>query len=194
VSMLPLAMKMTGKSVLVLGAGRIGVGKAALLVQAGARVTMIARAQLAPLPEGLASYEARDYRRGDLAGYALVISATGDPATNDLVVNEARDEGIWLNVVDDPERSDFYFTAVHRDGEVLVSVSTEGASPALAQVIRSLIRERLPSHLSSVARQLRLERAALHTAGTSTEGVDWKPRIRELLNDTDRTSENNALR
>jgi precorrin-2 dehydrogenase/sirohydrochlorin ferrochelatase len=192
--MLPLAMKMTGKSVLVLGAGRIGVGKAALLVQAGARVTMIARAQLAPLPEGLASYEARDYRRGDLAGYALVISATGDPATNDLVVNEARDEGIWLNVVDDPERSDFYFTAVHRDGEVLVSVSTEGASPALAQVIRSLIRERLPSHLSSVARQLRLERAALHTAGTSTEGVDWKPRIRELLNDTDRTSENNALR
>jgi precorrin-2 dehydrogenase/sirohydrochlorin ferrochelatase len=183
--MLPLAMKLSGKPVLVVGAGRIGAGKATLLVEAGARVTMISIEQLAPLPVGIASYEARAYRRGDLKGYTLVVSATGDPATNDQIVDEARDEGIWLNVVDDPARSDFYFTAVHRDGEVLVSVSTEGASPALAQVIRTLIRDRLPRQLGSVARQLRAERAALHTSGTSTEGVDWKPRIQELLEETD---------
>jgi len=145
--MLPLAMKLSNKPVLVVGAGRIGTGKAALLVEAGARVTVIAREQLAPLPLGLASYDARDYRRGDLRGYALVVSATGDPVINDQIVDEARTEGIWLNVVDDPARSDFYFTAVHRDGEVVVSVSTEGASPALAQVIRTLLRERLPRHL-----------------------------------------------
>jgi precorrin-2 dehydrogenase / sirohydrochlorin ferrochelatase len=191
--MLPLAMKLSGKPVLVVGAGRIGTGKATLLVEAGARVTMVSREQLAPLPLGLASYEARAYRLGDLKGYALVVSATGDPAVNDLIVDEARAEGIWLNVVDDPGRSDFYFTAVHRDGEVLVSVSTEGASPALAQVIRTLIRERLPRHLGSVARQLRAERAALHTSGESTEGVDWKPRIQELLEDADPVSGDNVL-
>src|SRR5271156_575233 len=117
--MLPLAMKLKNKPVLVVGAGRIGAGKATLLVEAGARVTIISSEQLAPLPLGLASYEARAYCRGDLKGYALVVSATGDPATNDRIVDEARAEGIWLNVVDDPERSDFYFTAVHRDGEVL---------------------------------------------------------------------------
>jgi siroheme synthase-like protein len=191
--MLPLAMKLSNKPVLVVGAGRIGTGKATLLVEAGARVTMISREQLAPLPLGLASYEARAYRRGDLTGYALVVSATGDPAINDLIVDEARAQGIWLNVVDDPARSDFYFTAVHRDGEVLVSVSTEGASPALAQVIRTLIRERLPRHLGSVARQLRAERAALHTSGDSTEGVDWKPRIHELLEDGDPISGDSVL-
>jgi hypothetical protein len=65
----------------------------------------------------------------------------------------------------------------------LVSVSTEGASPALAQVIRTLMRDRLPRHLGSVARQLRAERAALHASGDSTEGVDWKPRIQELLDE-----------
>jgi precorrin-2 dehydrogenase/sirohydrochlorin ferrochelatase len=183
--MLPLAMKLSNKPVLVVGAGRVGVGKATLLVEAGARVTMMSMEQLAPLPLGLASYEARAYCRGDLKGFSLVVSATGDPDTNDLIVAEARAEGIWLNVVDDPERSDFYFTAVHRDGEVVVSVSTEGASPALAQVIRTLIRERLPRQLGSVARQLRVERAALHTSGDSTEGVDWKPRIHELLEDSD---------
>jgi precorrin-2 dehydrogenase/sirohydrochlorin ferrochelatase len=191
--MLPLAMKLSDKPVLVVGAGRIGTGKAALLVEAGARVTMISREQLAPLPLGLDSYEARDYRRGDLKGYALVVAATGEAAINDQIVDEARTEGVWLNVVDDPARSDFYFTAVHRDGEVLVSVSTEGASPALAQVIRSLIRERLPRHLGTVARQLRVERAALHTSGNSTEGVDWKPRIEELLEDGDPISGDNVL-
>jgi precorrin-2 dehydrogenase / sirohydrochlorin ferrochelatase len=191
--MLPLAMKLSAKPVLVVGAGRIGTGKAALLVEAGARVTMISSEQFAPLPIGLAAYEARAYRPGDLKGYALVVSATGDPAINDQIVDEARAEGIWLNVVDDPARSDFYFTAVHRDGEVLVSVSTEGASPALAQVIRTLIRDRLPRHIGTVARQLRAERAALHTSGASTEGVDWKPRIHELLEDANPVNGENVL-
>lgn len=179
--MLPLALKLSDKAILVIGAGRIGTGKAALLVEAGGRVTMIARDALAELPQGLTAFERRDYREGDLRGYALVVSATGDATVNDRIVDEARRENVWLNVVDDPERSDFYFTAVHRAGDVIVSVSTEGASPALAQELRSMIAERLPDNLADVAQQLRQERADFHDTGASTEGVDWRPRIRELL-------------
>lgn len=174
-------MKLTDKDVLVIGAGRIGTDKAGLLVDAGARVTMISSEVLAELPFGLASIERREYRDGDLRGFALVVSATGDATVNDRVVAEARREGVWLNVVDDPERSDFYFTAVHRAGDVTVSVSTEGASPALAQELRSMIAERLPDNVADVARQLRQERADFHANGTSTEGVDWRSRIRQLL-------------
>ena len=174
-------MKLTDKDVLVIGAGRIGAGKAGLLVDAGARVTMITREVLSELPPGLASIERRDYLDGDLRGFALVVSATGDATVNDRVVEEARREGIWLNVVDDPQRSDFYFTAVHRAGDVTVSVSTEGASPALAQELRSMIAERLPHNLADVAQQLRQERSDFHAKGAGTEGVDWRPRIRELL-------------
>jgi precorrin-2 dehydrogenase len=179
--MLPLALKLSGKDVLVIGAGRIGSGKAALLVDAGARVTMIARDVLGELPRGLIDLQQREYREGDLRGYALVVSATGDATVNDRIVDEATREHVWLNVVDDPERSDFYFTAVHRAGDVTVSVSTEGASPALAQELRSMIAERLPDNLADVAQQLRQERAEFHASGASTEGVDWRPRIRELL-------------
>jgi len=174
-------MNLINKDVLVIGAGRIGAGKAGLLVDAGARVTMISRDVLAELPIGLASVVRRDYRDGDLRGYALVVSATGDASVNDRVVQEARRERVWLNVVDDPQRSDFFFTAVHRAGDVTVSVSTEGASPALAQELRSMIAERLPQNVAAVARQLRQERADFHVEGTSTEGVDWRPRIRALL-------------
>jgi precorrin-2 dehydrogenase/sirohydrochlorin ferrochelatase len=179
--MLPLAFKMLDRSVLVVGAGRIGAGKAQLLVNAGARVTVIAREQLAPLPEGITAFEQREYQAGDLRGHSLVISASGDLELDNLIVAEARAEGIWLNVVDDPGRSDFYFTAVHRAGDVVVSVSTAGASPALAQVVRTLVRESLPNNLADVARQLRSERLALHRAGQSSEGIDWRPRIHQLL-------------
>lgn len=187
--MLPLALKLTGKDVLVIGAGRVGTGKAGLLVDAGARVTIITRDVLAELPRGLTSLEEREYRDGDLRGYALVVSATGDAATNDRVVDEARRENIWLNVVDDPQRSDFYFTAVHRAGDVTVSVSTEGASPALAQEVRSMIARSLPDNLADVAQTLRRERDDLHDRGTSTEGIDWRPRIRELLDDSQNARE-----
>jgi len=186
---LPLALKLTGKDVLVIGAGRVGTGKAGLLVDAGARVTIITRDVLAELPRGLTSLEEREYRDGDLRGYALVVSATGDAATNDRVVDEARRESIWLNVVDDPQRSDFYFTAVHRAGDVTVSVSTEGASPALAQEVRSMIARSLPDNLADVAQTLRRERDDLHDRGTSTEGIDWRPRIRELLDDSQNARE-----
>ena len=183
VSVLPLAFKLAGKPVLVVGAGRIGAGKAGLLVDAGAKVSVVARDVLAPLPTGIASLERRDYRRGDLDGFSLVVSATGDADTNDVIVDDARDAGVWLNVVDDPERSDFYFTALHRAGDVVVSVSSSGSSPALAQRLRTLIAEHLPANLADVAQRLRDERTTLQRAGASTEGRDWSSRIDALLAD-----------
>jgi siroheme synthase-like protein len=182
---LPLAFKLTGVEVLVIGAGVIGARKASQLIEAGARVTVISENLLSPLPAGVARFEQRRYVRGDLRGFSLVISATGDTSVNDVVVEEAREERIWLNVVDDPERSSFYFMALHRQGDVTVAVSTAGAAPALAQELRTLVARALPDNLARVADSLRDERRLLHEDGTSTEGVDWRPRIRELLKAND---------
>jgi siroheme synthase (precorrin-2 oxidase/ferrochelatase) len=71
--------------------------------------------------------------------------------------------------------------ALHRQGDVTVAVSTAGAAPALAQELRTLVANALPDNLALVANSLRDERRRLHENGTSTEGVDWRPRIRELL-------------
>ncbi|HVA53271.1 MAG TPA: bifunctional precorrin-2 dehydrogenase/sirohydrochlorin ferrochelatase [Acidimicrobiales bacterium] len=179
--MLPLAFKLDSAPVLVVGAGRVGTRKAEQLIEAGAMVTMIAETFLEPAPQGVVHVEVRRYRRGDLQGYHLVVSATGDLEVNDEIVEEARDERIWLNVVDDPARSSFYFMALHRQGEVTVAVTTEGAAPALAQEIRTHVAQRLPDNLVDVAATLREERRVLHERGASTEGVDWRARIRELL-------------
>jgi precorrin-2 dehydrogenase/sirohydrochlorin ferrochelatase len=179
--MFPLVADLRGRRVVVIGAGRVGVDKAATLLECGALVTLISDQILAPLPEGLEQVLVRPYEAGDLAGALLVVAATANPTANDAIVREATERGVLVNVVDDLARSNFYFTANYRDGDVLVSVSTAGASPALAQWVRNRVAGVLPSNLAHVARQLRQERAQLHDAGESTERRPWTQRVAELV-------------
>jgi siroheme synthase-like protein len=177
--MLPLALDLSGRDVLVIGMGRVGAHKTRQMLEAGARVHVISDVVLVAVPEGVASVRVREYQPGDLAGYVLVVSATANARVNDQIVAEAEERHILLNVVDDPTRCSFYFTSVHRDGDVIVSVSSSGASPSLAQWVRRRVQALLPSGLGDVAQTLREERAALHAAGESTER-DWSQRVQEL--------------
>ncbi len=179
--MFPLVVDLTNRRVVVIGAGEVGVGKAAQLVETGARVTVISDEALAPIPDGVETVLLRRYQHGDLAGAFVVVVATGRAEVNDRIVEEANERNLLVNVVDDPGRSNFFFTAVHRDGDVVVSVSTGGASPALAQWVRNAVARTLPRNLATVARQLREERSAIHALGESTEGRAWSARVQELI-------------
>jgi siroheme synthase-like protein len=179
--MFPLVVDLRGRRVVVIGAGRVGTDKAQQLLDAGALVTVISKELLAPLPAGVDVVIARAYEFGDLEGALLAVAATGDATVNDAIVREANERNVLLNVVDDVGRSAFYFTANYRDGEVLVSVSTGGASPALAQWVRNKVASALPRNLASVASRLRAERTSLHTAGESTENRPWMQRVEQLV-------------
>jgi len=182
--MFPLVADLRGRRVVVIGAGRVGVEKASTLLECGALVTMISVQVLAPLPEGLDRVLIRTYEPGDLDGALLVVAATANATANDEIVQEANERGVLVNVVDDLARSNFYFTANYRDGDVLVSVSTAGASPALAQWVRDRVAGALPKNLARVARELRRERSRLHDAGESTERRPWAQRVVELVEET----------
>jgi siroheme synthase-like protein len=183
--MLPLVVDLSGRRVVVIGAGRVSAQKVAALLLAGARITLISDAVRVPLAPQIEDVVLRPFQRGDLEGAFLAVAATGDDEVNDRIVAEARERNILLNVVDDATRSNFFFTAVHRDGDVVVSVSTEGASPALAQWVRNVVAATLPKNLAGVARRLRAERDALHAAGKSTENLAWMQRVQELIDDDD---------
>jgi siroheme synthase-like protein len=182
--MLPAMLDLNGKKVVVIGAGRVAAKKITLLLDAGALVTVITKEAVVQVPLVVEDLILRPYRTGDLSGAFLVVDATGDQEVGDLIVREAREERVWLNVVDDAARSSFFFTAVLRDGDVVVAVSTEGASPALAQWIRNAVAVILPKNISEVARRLRQERSSLHERGDSTENLPWATRIEELLAET----------
>jgi siroheme synthase-like protein len=143
----PIFLKLDGREVLVVGAGAVAAFKTALLLRAGARVRVVAPEacdRVRQMAErGEIAWLRRAFRPEDAAGAALAIAATGDAAANDRVMNACRDARVLVNVVDDPDRCDFFVPATLERGSVQVAVSTHGESPAFAKRLRAQLEAAL---------------------------------------------------
>ena len=129
----------------VVGGGEVAARKVAGLQAAGARPVVISPALTQTLwqlaESGKIETIQREYQPGDLAGARLVIAATDDPQTNELVWQEAEAMGCLANVVDDPARCNFHVPATIRRGALTISVSTGGSSPLLASRVRQALEQ-----------------------------------------------------
>ncbi len=180
--MLPIMLDLRGRKVLVVGGGPIATRKAYALSDQGALVTVIAPSVTDELRAMTnVTVVDRPYLNGDALKFQLVITATGDHLVDQQIYDEADAAGIWVNSADDPQRCSFYLAATHRDGDVVIAVSTQGKSPALATHLRNQIAATLPSNLAQAALELARQRAELHETGTSTESIDWSQRVADAL-------------
>jgi siroheme synthase-like protein len=174
----PVVLDLHDVAVLVVGGGPIGVRKAEGLAAAGARVRLVATELRATVdPATVSEVRERPFRAEDLHGVRLVVTATGDEATDRTIAATARAAGVWVNAADQPDDCDFILPAVARRARVSVAVSTDGASPALARRLRDRCAELLTPAVGDLAEALAAERRAMRTAGASTEDVDWSGRI-----------------
>lgn len=139
----PAMLLIEGMLALVVGGGPVAARKARALADAGAHVSVVALhagSELTAMAEaGSVRLFTREWRPSDSREAALVVAASDDPQLNNAVAEHARREGRWVNVVDDPARSTFLAPAVVSRGDLTLAVSTGGASPALA----ALLKERL---------------------------------------------------
>jgi precorrin-2 dehydrogenase / sirohydrochlorin ferrochelatase len=149
---------LNGRSVLVVGGGRVGLDKVFGLLECGADVTVVAPEMLPELAALPVQLGRRRYRSSDLAGRYLVVAATSDTALNRRVFADAEDRRLLCNVVDVPELCSFILPAVHRRDPITVAVSTGGASPALAQRLRDDIAGLVEARHAALAVRLREQR------------------------------------
>ena len=136
--MLPIALNLENRRVLIVGGGGVAARKAASCLDAGARVTIIAPR----LIEGFAApieHLAREYQSGDCRNFDLVFAATNSSHVNGQVASEARSNKIWCNIADDAQASDFHTQSVVRRGPIEIGVSTGRLSPVLARHVREKI-------------------------------------------------------
>jgi len=148
-------LDLEGRSCLVVGGGRVGIEKAAGLLECGARVSVVAPQadpELADLP---GEWIRRAYRSTDLEGRFLVVAATSNRSVNRRVFADAEARALLCNVVDTPELCSFILPAVHREGPIALAVSTGGASPALAQHLRERLAEQIRPEHADLAERLR---------------------------------------
>ncbi len=153
---LPIFVDLHGRDCLVVGGGSVAARKVALLSEAGGRVLVVAPELCEPLAKRLAAgeirYEARSFDDDDLHDMALVIAGTDDDAINRRVSELAKARNIPVNVVDQPELCSFIVPSVINRDPIQVAVSTGGASPVLARLLRARLETYIPSAYGRLAK------------------------------------------
>jgi siroheme synthase-like protein len=178
--LLPLFLKLEGRVVLVVGAGEVAERKVASLLEAHARVRLVAPEATATL-EGLAATGSIDWKRhafeeADLEGVWLVFAATSDAATQRAVGEACGARRVFCIAVDDPSNATAYSGAVVRRAPFTIAISSRGAAPALSRLVRELVEQVLPGEdWVAHAKQLRERWKA--------EGTPMADRFAELVRD-----------
>ncbi|HEX4999355.1 MAG TPA: bifunctional precorrin-2 dehydrogenase/sirohydrochlorin ferrochelatase [Terriglobia bacterium] len=154
----PVFINLQGRSTLVVGGGAVAERKVETLVEAGARVTVVAPEATPRLLEwsaaGTVTLKLKPFEDSDVDGHWLVVAATDDPATQQAAHASGARRHVLVNVVDQPDLCDFIVPSIARRGDVVVAVSTSGQSPALAAALRARIEGMLPDDVARVARVL----------------------------------------
>jgi uroporphyrin-III C-methyltransferase/precorrin-2 dehydrogenase/sirohydrochlorin ferrochelatase len=152
---LPIFLDIREQPCLVVGGGEVAARKCSLLLRAGARVTVLAPELSAAFDADLAAariaHRAARFREEDLDGVAVAIAATSDEAENRAVAAAARARRIPVNVVDQPALCSFILPSIIERAPLVVAVSSGGASPVLARLLRARLESLIPAGYGRLA-------------------------------------------
>ena len=137
----PIMMDLRSALCVLIGGGKVAQRKIAALLEAGADVLVISPSVHPQIAEwnqhGRIRVNLRQYTgAGDLIGARLVFATTDTDEVNLAVCRDAKQLGIPVNDASVPDRGSFTVPASMRRGKLHLAVSTSGASPQLARMIR----------------------------------------------------------
>ncbi len=152
---LPVSMNIRDRDCLVVGGGSVAARKAAILHSAGAHIHIVA-AELcdevrALIDKGQYQHTDRNFAEEDLLDKVLVIAATNDKATNQEVSKLAKSRYLPVNVVDNPSLCSFIMPSIIDRSPLQVAISTGGASPVLARMLRTQLESNIPNSYGKLA-------------------------------------------
>jgi siroheme synthase-like protein len=180
--LLPLFVKLTGRTVVLVGGGGVAAGKLQQLLAAGADIRVVApeigqviEQHVGPRVDLLR----RDFAPTDLDGAWLVVAAA-TPEVNRAVAAAAVDRHIFVNAVDDPPNASAYLSGVVRRDGVTIAISTDGAAPALTALLREGVDALLPRDLSAWMDTAREQRTIWRREAVPMDAR--KPRLLRALN------------
>jgi precorrin-2 dehydrogenase/sirohydrochlorin ferrochelatase len=126
----PVFLELKGKRAVVIGSLAVEEGKDDALRSAGAEVEVFANGAWTP---------------EDLDAAFICVTSSSDADERDAIAKAARDRGVLVNVMDDVPNCDFAAPAIVRRGDLVLAISTGGASPAVARKVREDLERRFGS-------------------------------------------------
>lgn len=138
--MYPVNLDITDKFCVIVGGGNVAERKIQGLLSAGAQVRVISP-HLTPTlrrleAAGEIDWVDRGYQDGDLTDAFMVFAATDNPGVQEKIVQAANVAGKLINVIDQPALCTFQVPASITRGDLIITVSTNGKSPAVASMVR----------------------------------------------------------
>lgn len=155
----PVFLDIRDKKIIVVGGGEVALRKTEAILECGGKVTLISPV----LNDNLTDLNRRrkirvtkrEYRKGDIDKSYLVIAATDNNELNVEISKEAKKKNIPVNVVDLPQNCDFIIPSTIRRGNLVIAISTEGTSPALARKIRQELEETFGDHYAEFLKEMK---------------------------------------
>ena len=177
--LLPLFLTLAGRDVVLVGGGPVATSKLQALLDAGARVRVVAPVVTADIERADVEIARRGFAPADLDGAWLVVAAA-TPEVNREVAAAAEARRIFVNAVDDPTNASAFLSGtVRRDG-VTIAVSTSGRAPALTALLREALDSVLPADLDRWVAEAHRQRTIWRRDQAPMAGR--KPRLLEALN------------
>ena len=141
----PVFLELSSRRVVVIGGGAVAVRKAQSLLDAGARLVVVAE-RIDKMMTVLCRDKKTElikskYSKEYLAGAVLAVAATNNHKLNKTIYKDCQTLEVLCNVVDEPELCDFFVPAVVKRGDLQIAVGTEGNCPAYAGHIRKKLEK-----------------------------------------------------
>ncbi len=144
-SFYPVNLNIKDRHCVVIGGGQVAARKLRALIECEAKITVVSPEVCSEVQEmedrGDILIHQREFQPGDLTGAMVCIAATDNRTVQNMVRDEARKENCLLNSIDDQTACDFQVPSKVRRGDLLLTVSTGGASPTLSKDIRIRLEE-----------------------------------------------------
>jgi uroporphyrin-III C-methyltransferase/precorrin-2 dehydrogenase/sirohydrochlorin ferrochelatase len=178
-ALFPAFLRLSGKRVLVVGAGPVAASKLKALLDAEALVTVVAPDVHADIAAAPVTIHRRPFELGDLDGVWYDVAAA-PPEINRAVSAAAAERQLFVNAVDDPPNASVYLGAIVKREDVIIAISTSGRAPALAGLLREGLDRLLPADLQAWLRVADEERVRWKQTGVPME--ERRPELLRALN------------
>ncbi len=146
----PLCINLEDKRFLIVGYGRIAKRKLKAISEFTSNITVISKEGAEGLAREGFKVVNKCFDEKDLEGFDFVITATGSREQDEGIVTACKSRGIPVNAADDREECDFFLPGIIKRGDLVVSVSTSGKSPAYSRHLREQIEDIIPDNIEKV--------------------------------------------
>ncbi len=181
----PIFLNLESKRVVVIGGGSIAARKVLGLLDAQARVVIVAEhiddVLETRCKNANTEFVEAKYSKEYLVGATIVFAATNNRKVNEQIYRDCQELEIFCNTADDPELCDFFVPAVVKRGDLQIAIGTEGDYPAYAGHIRKKLEDIFTEKHGQFLTEL--EAIRKYVMETMSDSADRKSLLGELVSD-----------